>query len=102
MEWVQFGSYKKLVRVVAWVLRFVDNTRNKVKGELCNLGQSIDAPEYRAAENTLFRMVQVETFMHEYSSLISSNNSKPNLVRQLKLYLDNGLIRCEGRLKWQR
>lgn len=63
-----FSSYKKIVRMVGWILRFSYNCRNKKEDRLqCEL--SID--EYLEAERRIIRIVQ-EVFTEEYLKNLKS------------------------------
>lgn len=101
IEWKRFGSYKKLIRVVAWVMRFCSNTLNKIRNKSCNMGHTIDAVEMKAAEVVIIRHIQSESYP-DVLAFFNSNSSPskiPNIVRQLNLRLDEGLVRCQGRLQ---
>ena len=86
IEYERFSSYEKLVKVVAYVLRFVRNCKNKenrIKGE-------ISTAETSSAEKLVIRQVQ-STF----------NQSKlEDINKNLGTFLDEDMIiRCKGRLQ---
>lgn len=99
IEWKRFGSFKKLVRVVAWVLRFFNNVRDKVQHKTGTKGHTISAVETKAAEVAIIRRIQRESYPDVIAYFNkSSPSTKPNIVRQLNLCLEDGLVRCQGRL----
>ena len=86
IEYERFSSYKKLVKVVAYMLRFVRNCKNKdnrIEGE-------ISTAETSSAEKLVIRQVQ-STF----------NQSKlEDINKNLGTFLDEDMIiRCKGRLQ---
>ncbi|XP_053406522.1 uncharacterized protein LOC128559275 [Mercenaria mercenaria] len=93
----RFDTYRKLIRVTAYVLRFVNNCRNieKVYGPL-------ESHEINAAAKHLIKYVQSRHFPDVIEYIYQNRNiqlKRPNLVRQLDLFLDDDkLIRCGGRL----
>ena len=93
--WDRFSKYTKLIRVVGWIRRFANNalTQNKTRGPL-------NTKEYIAAELTVLQMVQKESYASEYETLSRSDKSKSCVVRQLNLFMADGLIKCRGRLNW--
>lgn len=101
VEWSRIGKFNKLIRVVAWVKRFCNNALNKLHNKDCNMSHTIDAVEMKAAEVALIRLVQAESYPDVLAFLSNSGSTTkiPNIVRQLNLRLDKGLIRCQGRLK---
>ena len=87
------SSFKKLIRVTAYVIRFVNNCRyaEKTRG-------SLESHEINAATKQLIRDVQSQQYP-EIKQYLCQGGHRPNLVRQLDLFLDdNKLIRCRGRL----
>ena len=91
---IKFSSlFTKLCRVTAWVNRFIIKLRKEN-----NLSGPLDATEITKAETMWTKYVQ-NTELH---SVIKNIQKKKydNLIVQLGLYVDNnGLIRCQGRLK---
>ena len=89
----RFSSFKRLLRVTAYVNRFIENckTRKKTTG-------SLDVREIRTASLIWIRDAQ-ERHYTEVLEDLNSGRMKHNLVKQLKLYKDEeDLIRCEGRI----
>ena len=88
----RFSSLTKLLRVTAWVTRFV----NKVKKKSTSTGP-IQAAEMNAAEELWIRHIQSLHFSNLREAI---DESKPNNLKvQLGVYIDErGLLRCRGRL----
>ncbi|XP_036347106.1 uncharacterized protein LOC118756451, partial [Rhagoletis pomonella] len=95
VEFTNFSSFLKLTRVMAWLLRFVNNSRKKtrMKGEL-------KAVEITSAENHIFRLAQRDA----YAEAIEDLRQKKSLPKNCSLYpltpyLDeDDLIKIYGRL----
>lgn len=89
----RFSSWTTLLHVSAYLLRFIHNTRNKVK-QIGNL----TSQEIKEAHNLICKLVQREYFSEEISCL-KSNKPCSVRLRRLAPYLDkDGLIRVGGRL----
>ncbi|XP_028512935.1 uncharacterized protein LOC110232368 [Exaiptasia diaphana] len=82
------GTLKKLVRVTAWVTRFITNAKNKIKREELLEGE-LTANEVKLAEESWVKAAQ--------KSLKDQNNFK-ELSIQLGLVEQAGVLRCQGRL----
>ena len=80
----RYSSWKKLLRVTAYVQRFIRRSRKDKSLELC-------AEEVRSAEE----------LPDEIWHLVTARKlPEPPLVRQFNLYLDDsGLMRCRGRIQ---
>lgn len=92
----RYSSLPRLQRVVAHVLRFVNNARNVAERQ----SGPLSLKELQAAMNCLFKISQRQDFSSELRELRNSRevNSKSKLVA-LNPFLDtNGLIRVGGRL----
>ncbi|XP_070541647.1 uncharacterized protein [Ptychodera flava] len=91
----RYSSLTRLRRITALVLRFVGNLRNpnnRVTGE-------ITAREIKAAEKLWIIGVQSECYADELRLLKSNERKHGQLVKQLKLFLDEDhIVRCGGRL----
>ena len=84
----RFSFLQKLLRTTAWVLRYINNLRRKIKKEKLTRGY-ITVAELKTAEVTWIKAVQ-RTLENESKQL---NNT-------LGLILDeNGVILCKGRLE---
>ena len=103
----RFSSFAKLLRVTAYVLRFVNelkvkraarNTENMQ--ETKSTKRELMAQELDAAETLWLRSIQLASFPKEIEFLKGKNKrSPPDRVRQFGLYFDNDqVIRCKGRI----
>lgn len=93
----RFSQLTRMVRAVAFVKRFIQNTRyknNRFSGVL-----SID--ELRESEKTITRLAQSESFPELYRALKGDNKLKSNNnLSKLNLFLDDDwIIRVGGRLE---
>ena len=68
-----FSHYGKIVKMVAWINRFLTNSRIKEK-EKRNMSNYISSQEIRIAENLLLKLVQREMFVNEKSDKLKSLN----------------------------
>ncbi|XP_017463650.1 PREDICTED: uncharacterized protein LOC108357066, partial [Rhagoletis zephyria] len=72
------------VRAIAWVLRFVNNTRSKDRSD-----GELHVDELAAAEERICRMVQKEAYQHEIDLLRKKSPlPKSSSIYQLTPYLD--------------
>ncbi|XP_074649952.1 uncharacterized protein LOC141905073 [Tubulanus polymorphus] len=92
----KYGSLTELVRVTAYLLRYLHNLRNpadRVSGELT-------ADEIKTAENKWVMDLQKTYFKSELNQLTDQKLKRGNLVKQLKIFIDDrGLIRCGSRVQ---
>lgn len=92
----RWSKCEKLIRVFAYVLRFINNVKNKNK----TIKSPLTVDELNQSLNKLIMFVQMDTFPCEYQLL-----KKNQPIRQtsnilcLNPYMENGLIRVGGRLK---
>lgn len=84
----KFSSWSKLCRVQAYVLRFIDNLKSRVKGNLCSAGH-LSSDELRRAENTLYRQAQEESYSEEIACLESGTCHIP---KNSPVFKDNPYI----------
>ena len=97
-----FSNLPRLLRVTAYVFRFLQLLQNKVsqRGPIATM-------EYAHAMTEWVKNRQSVVFHAEVDNLHSKSRHRTTLVRQLRLFLnDGGLLRCGGRihiapLKWQ-
>lgn len=94
----RFSSWIRLIRIFAWVNRFINNCRSKTRTS----DKALSADELTSAENRYIRCSQRESFPVEYKALSSekplSANSK---LLSLNVKLDSdGIMRCDTRLKY--
>ena len=89
----RFSDLNKLLRVTAYVLRFVQKPKEQQKGHLT-------AEEISKAEELWIKSVQRKLFQDEIRHLRDNKNASiPPLIRQFNLYLDkNNVLRCKGRI----
>nr|XP_012147281.1 PREDICTED: uncharacterized protein LOC105663374 isoform X1 [Megachile rotundata]XP_012147282.1 PREDICTED: uncharacterized protein LOC105663374 isoform X1 [Megachile rotundata]XP_012147283.1 PREDICTED: uncharacterized protein LOC105663374 isoform X1 [Megachile rotundata]XP_012147284.1 PREDICTED: uncharacterized protein LOC105663374 isoform X1 [Megachile rotundata]XP_012147285.1 PREDICTED: uncharacterized protein LOC105663374 isoform X1 [Megachile rotundata]XP_012147286.1 PREDICTED: uncharact len=88
----QFFSWEKLIRVIAWCLRW--KPTNHTKGALT-------APEIRQAHDVIIRLIQKIYFAEEIKILSEGNHHQlKDTLRRLNSFLDcEGILRVGGRLK---
>ena len=89
-----YSSYKKSLRVTAYVLRFVYRLKKTQ-----NLTVNLSAVEKRNAESLLLKLVQWEHFPELINYFNGINKKKPILVDQLRLCMRNNLICTSSRLR---
>ncbi|XP_049274098.1 uncharacterized protein LOC125759411 [Rhipicephalus sanguineus] len=85
----RFGSYKKALRVTAWVMRYIGNLRKEAKKG------SLTGEELDKAELLLLKQEQ-KTLQNEVTRI----NGKMKLC-STDIFEDNqGVLRVQGRLQW--
>ncbi|XP_045170970.2 uncharacterized protein LOC123533396 [Mercenaria mercenaria] len=91
----RYNSYRKLIRVTAYVLRFINNCR----AVTIRRRDPLNVTELQNAEHRWLQNCQHTEYAREISSLKTSEKRLP-IVRQLKLFLDDrGDLRCGGRIQ---
>ena len=89
------SSLKKLLRVTAYVLRFIRRFRSK-QDDIATT-KELNASEICHAETCWIKGVQMETYEHEIRQVRLSGTTP--LVKQFELYIDeNKILCCEGRI----
>ena len=93
MESSKFSSYWKLLRVTAWVLRFVRHARQRRRspGEL-------DVSELTEARKYWIRKVQRDCFGPELQALQRRPHPRGSLIARFNPFLEDGLLRIGRRL----
>jgi len=87
----EYGSYKKLLRVCAWVNRFINNLKLKTQKSELNLKPILQPSELHDAEMILIKENQRE--------LTRDSATLQKKFKQLNVHLDDdGILRCYGRL----
>ncbi|XP_039303445.1 uncharacterized protein LOC113004455 [Solenopsis invicta] len=87
----RYSSHSKLLRVIAYCLRFLPN--NKHTGSLCS-------SEIDEAETRILRIMQADRFCSEIKELKSGCSVSKGRIANLNPFLDDrGLIRVGGRLQ---
>ncbi|XP_064475783.1 uncharacterized protein LOC135389680 [Ornithodoros turicata] len=96
-ELSKYSSYNRVVRVTAWIRRFVWNCRTNVK----NKG-ALTASEVAESEMLWVRHVQREVYPEETFALSRNVQiAKSSKLLRLNPFLDeNGVMRLTGRLQW--
>ncbi|XP_054709780.1 uncharacterized protein LOC129219413 [Uloborus diversus] len=94
----EFGTLKKVYRITAWIMRFINNCKPKSE-KLCG---PIAAEEIMTAEIFWSKTTQMEHFKKEIETLSDGKNIDKNS----SLYLlhpeidENGLLRLKGRIQF--
>ena len=97
----RYSTVTKVVRVTAYVLRFIKMIRksvgvNQVKTD--RNSKYLTNNELTEAENLWLLYIQRKHFPEVFTAITS--NKTNNLQRQLGIYLDNnGILRCKGRIE---
>ena len=93
----RYSSLGKLLRVTAYVLRFI----NKLKKEKTITNSDyITVHELKMAENIWIKQIQTDVYSNEMMEIEKKCKKQNSLVTQLKLFKDDaGVIRCKGRLE---
>ncbi len=96
LDLCRYSKLNTVLRITAWVQRFVTNTCSSIK----NRGE-LSAEELMAAEVYWVRMTQEETFEREMNLLKDGQCvHKDSKIKELKPFLDEkGLISVGGRLQ---
>lgn len=92
----RFSQFNRMVRAVAYMNRFINNTQTKNT----RLTGGLTVDELRESEKTLSRIAQSESFSEEYKVLQGNHKLKhTQKLSNLNLFLDDDkLIRVGGRL----
>ncbi|XP_071138915.1 uncharacterized protein [Mytilus edulis] len=93
MDIQRYSSYQKLLRITAYMYRFINNCRNNDK-----LTGNLSVNEIQTASTAWIRDSQLRKYPDVIECL--NNKSEKNvLVKQLRLYMDKmNIIRCGGRI----
>jgi len=95
----RYSSWTRLVRITAYVLRFIRHSKRKKNSQLG--GKSpIEVSELREAAYRWFRLVQKAHFSKEWNALNKNDPIPPSsALKALRLMLgDDSLLRLGGRL----
>lgn len=93
----RFSQFRRMRRAVAYIHRFIYNTRNRQSSR----SGVLTVEELREADMTLVRLSQLESFPDEFMSLSNTCGTLGNKHNLLKLNLfidDEKIIRVGGRL----
>ena len=95
IEIKRYSSFKFLLRVSAYVLRFIKNVRKHNQ----NTHPVLEASELQLAEMSWIRSIQYEVFPEAIGYLKQLTLKKPALVDQFRLFIDEQqIVRCKGRI----
>lgn len=94
----QFSNYTRLVRVIAYCLKFINKGRKGL--DSCNGGSSLSVAELQRSEELLLHLAQREIFSDELTTLKTKGmvNGSSSLASLHPFLDDKGLIRVGGRL----
>jgi Integrase zinc binding domain len=89
------SSWPKMVRVLAWVKRFIFNCRSSIrkKGEL-------DIDEIKSSEKSWWQHVQRQHFSEDIARMKKGETIKMRYLNELNAFIDDdGVIRAGGRVR---
>ena len=91
----KFSSFNKIVRILAYVLRFIANLKCKTK-----LNSNLTLDELEKALNMIIRDAQIECFSQEYNALLNNKDlAKNSKILGLNPFLQEGILRVGGKIK---
>ena len=89
---VKYSKYSKLLRVTAYIFRFINNCQKKTR-----LINELTSAELDHTERRWLKSCQENTYPDEITSLKSKKSTRLPLMKQLRLFVDsNGKIRSGG------
>jgi hypothetical protein len=92
----KFSTYRKLVRVISFIRRFLNNCGNKNN----KISGPLSVSEMEEANLTLIKRVQLESFSEDVKRLSNQKEiKKDSKLKDLNPFLDAGIVRVGGRLK---
>ena len=97
----RFHDLTKLLRVTALVVKAVKSFKGQVNDKNTEKERiRLNAADLKEAEHLWIRSVQGSAFSKEIAFLLSKDHSSapPAYVTQFGLFLDDGIIKCKGRL----
>ena len=100
IQCTKFSTFNRLMRVTAYVLRFVKRSRQLASSSSTDHRILPSAEELSLAETYWIRSIQAKSFSPEINHLQSDcQSSKPIRVLQFGLFLDsNKVMKCRGRI----
>lgn len=98
LNWDWYGSYGKSWHVIAWLLRFVKILRDKTLKKHTTMPKYTTITELISTEAVMSKSAQGEEYSEEHHYLTSGQDAPSNLVKQLGLYMDEGVIRCRDKI----
>lgn len=97
MSCSQYSSLEKLLRVTAYILRFVNQVKGVKTMDTCEL--SLRPAEIVDAETLWIRSVQLTAFERKLQFLLKPSGNRPPLIDQFGLFIDaKQTLRCRGRI----
>lgn len=91
----KYNNFRKIQRVIAYVLRFVSNCRKKTPSERITSVQ-LTIAELQLSTLAIFKTVQQVHLMDEIQRLRSNKPCK--IIGSLRPFIEDGLLRVGGRL----
>ncbi|XP_021957208.1 uncharacterized protein LOC110853263 [Folsomia candida] len=92
----KYSSFCKLIRVTAWISRFINKLKKKTF-----TGSDLTVVELNKAELYWIKVIQQESFPEEIKSLNEGKQlTKRSVLYKLSPELHNGIIRMRGRLSY--
>ncbi|KAH9644706.1 hypothetical protein HF086_016414 [Spodoptera exigua] len=93
----KYSSLTRVIRIMAWISRFITNLRNRTKSETAYL----TTIELSAARKSIIMHTQRVEFNSEYKQLVNNETiSKKSAILKLNPYINKtGIICVGGRLK---
>ena len=85
-EWIEdrYSNYQKLLRVNAWIARFINNLKAKRYGKPLILANNLTVNEFDTSENHLFLLAQEQHF-HEDRACLSQGKKMKTTSKLLPL-----------------
>lgn len=96
----RFHKLTSLLCVTALVSKFAKRFKNRVRNESTEKDMSFNATDLREAEHLWIKSVQASSFTKEieFPQRKDHKSTPPTYVTQSGLYLQEGVMRCKGRL----
>ena len=96
----RYSDWNRMVRIYAWVYRFIGNC--KIQSKRFRGTGELQPEEIRDIEIRLIKSTQRECFQSEFDAIKSGRevSSKSKLVGLKPLIDNDGLLRCNSRLKY--
>ena len=94
-----YGCIKKLIRVTAWILRFIERMKQRIKESEKDKDKENEKDEREELDNAELERARKKWIKHAQSEIAESKNFKQMQV-SLAIYKDDDdLLRCGGRLQ---
>ena len=101
-SWISnISSYGRVLRVMGWVKRFIQNLKSSVRHQQINNDSSLSSNELEQSLISLIQITQRSTFLNEIQTLKSQNCvCRKSPLTSLQPFIDNdSIIRRNTRLK---